>query len=97
METGIRGVMEENGTVVNEAMKILVLDGTLAALLALLALLAPGASTASEGFTRRPIPHEMLSPVSGWVALGGGVVAPAGSEIANRVVQVLSDVWLLVN
>lgn len=97
METGMTGVVEENGAVVNDAMKILELDGTLVTLLVLPALLAPGASTASEGFTRAPWPHGMLSPVSGWVALGGGVVAPAGSEIANRVVQVLSEVWLLVN
>jgi len=94
METGIIGVVEENGAVVNDAMKILELDGTLATLLA---LLAPGAPTASEGLTRSPIPHAMLSPVPGWVALGGGVVAPAGSEIANRVAQAISVVLLLVN
>jgi len=54
METGMTGVVEENGAVVNDAMKILELDGTLVTLLVLVALLAPGASTASEGFTRAP-------------------------------------------
>lgn len=97
-ETGeTTGVVEGSGRGENDAMRILELDGTLAILLMLLALLAPGTSTASEGFTSPPTPHGILSPVSGWVALGGGVVAPARVEIVNRVVQVLSDVWLLVN
>jgi len=48
-----------------------------------------GGGAALEGSTRAPTPQGIGSLVWGWRALAGGVVAPVGSAIVNRVVQVL--------
>jgi hypothetical protein len=49
-----------------------------------------GGGTALDGSTRAPLPQGIASP-SGWVAFGGGVVAPVASAMAKRPVQRRSD------
>ena len=54
-----------------------------------LLLLTPrydGAGTAEAGLESAPVPHAISSP-SGWVAFGGGTVAPVESAMANRPVH----------
>jgi len=48
-----------------------------------------GGGEALEGSARAPTPQGIAWLVLGWRALAGGVVAPVGSAIVNRVVQVL--------
>lgn len=48
-----------------------------------------GGGAALEGSARVPTPQGIGSLVWGWRVLAGGVVAPVGSAIVNRVVQVL--------
>lgn len=49
-----------------------------------------GGGTAVEGSTRAPTPHAIGAFVPGWLGFGGGVVAPVGEAMVNRVVHVLS-------
>ena len=46
-----------------------------------------GAGTAEAGLESAPIPQAICSP-SGWLAFGGGTVAPVESAMANRPVHV---------
>lgn len=49
-----------------------------------------GGGTALDGSTRAPLPQGIAEP-SGWVAFGGGTVAPVASAMAKRPVQRRSD------
>ena len=65
-------------------------DDTLVVFVAVVMFLPPvrygGAATAVDGSASAPVPQGIASP-SGWVAFGGGVVAPDELAMANRPVH----------